>query len=191
MANFDPNRRFQKKYADDVYMLWKQHKKSGMLPTSSRFLFYELVALKKIDKKATAHPGNEVSKALMWLRTHDGNGNAVPLWEDGIVPWADIADETRTLNDYSRWATFTEGVEALLNHPILDLWRGRVPMIITESRSLAGVIDTLAYQYRCMVASTNGQCGGFLRTDIIPALQGQYEALLYSIWAISIDRVRT
>jgi hypothetical protein len=43
-------------------------------------------------------------------------------------------------------------------------------MILCESRSLAGVLDDLAYEYQCSIAPTNGQCGGFLHTDIIPAL---------------------
>ena len=43
-------------------------------------------------------------------------------------------------------------------------------MILTESRSLAGVLNNLAGRYLASIAATNGQVGGFLRTDIAPAL---------------------
>jgi hypothetical protein len=44
-------------------------------------------------------------------------------------------------------------------------------MILTESRSLAGVLGDLAYEYLVPIAATNGQVGGFLRTDVAPALR--------------------
>ena len=54
----------------------------------------------------------------------------------------------------------------------IDCWAGEPPpMIITESRSLAGVLRGIAGRYLCPIAATNGQAGGFLRTDIIPALE--------------------
>jgi hypothetical protein len=43
-------------------------------------------------------------------------------------------------------------------------------MTLTESRSLAGVLRGLVRTYCARIASTNGQCGGFLRTDIAPML---------------------
>jgi hypothetical protein len=57
----------------------------------------------------------------------------------------------------------------------LDPGRGKGPMTLTESRSLAGVLRGNVIGYRAQIASTNGQCGGFLRTDIAPRLQpGQH-----------------
>jgi hypothetical protein len=43
-------------------------------------------------------------------------------------------------------------------------------MILTESRSLAGVLRDVAAEYLCPIAATNGQVGGFLRTDVAPWL---------------------
>ena len=43
-------------------------------------------------------------------------------------------------------------------------------MILTESRPLAGALRSIAYRYAVPVASTNGQCGGFLRTLVAPRL---------------------
>jgi hypothetical protein len=53
----------------------------------------------------------------------------------------------------------------------LDPWRGHAPMILTESRSLAGVLRHIIVEYRARISSTNGQCGGFLRTEIEPKLR--------------------
>ena len=46
----------------------------------------------------------------------------------------------------------------------VDPWRGEPPMIITESRSLAGGLRDLASEYLTPIASTNGQAGGFSST---------------------------
>ena len=43
--------------------------------------------------------------------------------------------------------------------------------MLTESRSLAGVLRSVAGEYRVRIAATNGQCGGFLRTGIAPELR--------------------
>jgi hypothetical protein len=174
MAKFDSNRRFQKKYADEVFALWQDHLRSGMLPTSARFLFYELVAQGTIDKHAEGNPSKDVAKALLWLRTHDADGCKVPLSDDGVVPWGHIADETRTLRIYSGYDSFETAVRSTLNNiNILDVWRGKCPLLLTESRSLAGVINHLASQYRCMITSSNGQVGGFLRTGVVPAMRDE------------------
>jgi hypothetical protein len=43
-------------------------------------------------------------------------------------------------------------------------------MIVTESRSLAGVLRGTAADYLCPIAATNGQTQGFLHTTLAPAL---------------------
>jgi hypothetical protein len=60
----------------------------------------------------------------------------------------------------------------------IDPWREHAPMILTESRSLAGVLRDLVADYRARIASANGQCGGFLRTDIAPALVPETAAFI-------------
>jgi hypothetical protein len=61
-------------------------------------------------------------------------------------------------------------------HPLLariDVWGGeRPPLILCESRSLAGVLRRVAQDYLCPMAATNGQVGGFLHTDIAPLVKG-------------------
>jgi hypothetical protein len=139
-----------------MYLL-DQHRGDGALPTSVRFLFYELV-MQRIVAKEGKRPDKIVSEALTDLR------------ERGLVPWGDIVDETRELSDYTGSATVAENWLLYLDHARLDPWRGHVPFILTESRSLAGVLRAQCRDYRCRITSTNGQCGGFLRTDVSPRL---------------------
>jgi hypothetical protein len=153
-----------------VLTVVREHEASGALPTSGRFIWYELVQRGVVDKsKARGHAGvkrgedQNVGDALMFVR------------EAGLVDWFDIADETRTLYepgcsasvaDWHREASESESEK-------IDRWGSEpAPLILTESRSLAGVLRPIAYRYTAPIASTNGQCGGFLRTDLAPLFYG-------------------
>jgi hypothetical protein len=145
---------------DTLVALLQEHERDGALPTSARFLYYELVQRGVLSKHATGkrRPDQNLHDALMDVR------------EDGQIPWDWIVDETRSLEDYTGYASVRDGVLAQLPYIKLDPWRDRAPMILTESRSLAGVLRGVVRDYRARIASTNGQVGGFLRTDIAPIL---------------------
>jgi hypothetical protein len=93
-----------------VLRLYREHLAAGMLPTSIRFLFYELVALSIISKQASGvlrpgavgqrRPDQDVIDAITSLR------------ESGLIPWAAIVDETRSLDDYSGFRSIVDGVNA-------------------------------------------------------------------------------
>src|SRR5215468_5355988 len=138
-----------------------EHERDGALPTSAGFLYYELVQRGELSKERTGarRPDQNLHDALTDIR------------EDGRVPWDWIVDETRSLDDYTGHPTIRQGVLDSLPYIALDPWRGRVPMVLTESRSLAGVLRDVVSDYRACIASTNGQCGGFLRTGIAPKLE--------------------
>jgi hypothetical protein len=140
-----------------IYLL-DQHRRDGALPTSVRFLFYELV-MQRIIAKEGDRPDKIVSAALTDLR------------EDGFVPWDDIVDETREVFDYTGSATVADDWLAYLDAACLDPWKGQVPFILTESRSLGGVLRAQCRHYRNRIASTNGQVGGFLHTKVAPLLK--------------------
>ena len=146
---------------DLLVSLLQEHERDGAIPTSARFLFYELVQRRQLSKQSTGvrRPDQDLHDALIDIR------------EDGRVPWDWIVDETRNLEDYTGYTSIKDGALATLPHIKIDPWRGHVPLILTESRSLAGVLRPIARDYCCRIASTNGQCGGFLRTDIAPLLQ--------------------
>ena len=155
--------------------LLAQHKADGTLPTSGRFLYYELVAAGVISKhalgpvkpgcKAKREPHQDVSLALINLR------------ESGEIPWDWISDETRSLNSFTGFDSIVEGVDAYLNIIRLDRWNGDAPMILTESRSLTGVLRDTARAYGVRIAATNGQAGGFLRTGLAPHLSDSSRVL--------------
>jgi hypothetical protein len=144
-----------------LFNLLQEHKRDGTIPTNARFLFYELVqrGLLSKEKIGARRPDQNLHDALTDLR------------EEGRIPWDWIVDETRSLDDYTGYPTIKEGVLSQLPYIGLDPWRGRPPMMLTESRSLAGVLRDVVAEYCARIASTNGQCGGFLRTNIAPMLR--------------------
>jgi len=151
-----------------LIILLEEHRREGTIPTSHRFLFYELVARSIIAKHAD---GKSRADAL-------SNRILTALRDEGIIPWEWIADETRSLNDYSEPDKIGPAWLSNLRLMRLNPWKPRrPPFILTESRSLAVVLDNLAYEYRTLVAATNGQCGGFLHTDVAPKLRPRQRVL--------------
>lgn len=152
-----------------VLEMLRARERIDMLPTNIRFLFYELVQIGFIPKNAPPpkKPGQKgrradqnLTDAVMYLR------------EQGLVPWDWIEDETRHLDEWGYAATVAEYVADAVDYARIDCWGGeRPPMILTESRSLAGVLRRVAAEYLCPIAPTNGQVGGFLRTKIAPKLR--------------------
>ena len=144
------------------------HSAEQALPTSARFLFYELVQRGIISKERKAQgrrPDQNMSDALTDLR------------ERGEVPWEWIVDETRALDNYTGASSLREWMLEALPQARLDPWAGDIPLILTESRSLAGVLRELVRDYAVLIAATNGQVGGFLHTEIIPILQPRQRIL--------------
>ena len=92
------------------------------------------------------------------------------LRESGQIPWDAIVDETRSLDDFTGFKSIAEGVDAYLNGIRLDRWDGAPPLILTESRSLAGVLRALIRDYGARIAPTNGQAAGFLHNEVTPSL---------------------
>jgi hypothetical protein len=82
----------------------------------------------------------------------------------------------------SRWqyaTTVLEFVRNAVDHARINPWDGEPPLLLVESRSLAGVLYSLASDYLCPIAATNGQVGGFLHTDVVPTLRRNDRAVLY------------
>lgn len=148
-----------------------EHEATGAIPTSIRFLFYELLdqgVIPKVyrdktgaEKKRT--PSQDISDAVTVLRELDS----------GAIPWGWIVDETRTLEEWRYAVSVQSYVEEVLPVARIDLWGGESPpLILCESRSLAGVLRDIAQDYLCPIAATNGQAGGFLHTEVAPLVAG-------------------
>jgi hypothetical protein len=145
------------------------HEREGTLPTSHRFLYYELVQAGVVPKAATGarRADQDLIDALTRLR------------EAGRVPWDWIVDETRELTTYRTASSVAEYVTGALSYASLDRWGGEpAPLILCESRSLAGALADVAATYACPIASTNGQCRGFLVSQVAPML-GVGQRVLY------------
>jgi hypothetical protein len=156
----DPNSKIGKLRAV-ILALLREHDHDNALPTSARFLFYELVQRGHLPKHVSG--GRRADQNLHVALTD--------LRDDEIVPWDWIIDETRSVEDFSGYPSVKDGVLAQLSYIKIDPWRGNPPMIITESRSLAGALRPIADEYRCCIAATIGQCVGFLHTEIAPRLR--------------------
>src|SRR5262249_22102886 len=121
---------------DALLQLLGEHERTGALPTSNRFLFYELVARGVIGKEkqpGTQDPAITAETALTQLR------------KSGQVPWDWIVDETRAVENYSGFSSIEQAMLEHLPGARLDPWAGTTVLILTESRSLAGVLRQIAW----------------------------------------------
>jgi hypothetical protein len=151
-----------------VLGLYRAHEADGMLPTSGRFLYYESVTAGVSSKQASGvlkpgakgqrRPDQDLLDALTELR------------ESGQIPWEAIVDETRSFDDFTGSATIADDLGAYMYATRIDPWAGDAPLVLTESRSLAGVLRALTREYAARIAATNGQTNGFLRTQIAPRI---------------------
>jgi hypothetical protein len=146
---------------EKVLEVLREHARDNTLPTSIRFVFYELEMRGAAQKKRV---GGDDSERYV-------TAAATSLRNDGAVPWEWLVDETRSIEDYSGDASVLQGVVDRLPYIRLDPWRGRPPLVITESRSLAGVLRRIVDEYRVRIASTNGACSGFLVTKVAPVVR--------------------
>jgi hypothetical protein len=153
-----------------------EHEAAGELPTSGRFVFYELEGRGLVRKssrgesrRGTARDPREqeVTDALIFLR------------DKGVIPWGWLVDETRTLYEWEHAPTVAEYVERSVERARLNPWDGEPPLLLVESRSLGGVLRAMTSEYLCSIAATNGQVGGFLHTEVAPTLRGNDRVILY------------
>jgi hypothetical protein len=153
----------------------------GGLPTSVRFLYYELVQAGVIPKQyetGARTPDQDMSLALMHLR------------QTGQIDWDWIIDESRSLTDWAWDTTMYDYMEREVKSARLDCWNGTPhPLILCESRSVAGVLRDIAGEYLCPIAATNGQCGGFLRTVIIPRIADRQEQIVIYLGDLDVQGI--
>jgi hypothetical protein len=151
--------------------LLAEHEDDGAIPTSIRFLFYELLG-RGVIPKVYRHPDGTEKKRTPGQDISDAVG---VLREAGRIPWTYIVDETRTLDSWRYASSVYQYVEDTLPLARINLWDGEPPLILCESRSLAGVLRDIAGRYLCPIAATNGQAGGFLRTEVAPLVEDHGE----------------
>jgi ribonuclease HII len=156
--------------------LLREHNRRGEIPTNGRFVFYELEQAGVIPKKFGTN--SKTGKAYKWTPAQDVSRALMHLRECGLVPWSWIEDETRTLDKWRYADTVADYLVDTVDRARIDLWDGEPPpLIICESRATKGVLGDLVYQYLVPITATNGQCGGFIVTDIVPLLQDRRKVL--------------
>ena len=151
-------------------LLW--HDAQGAIPTNGRFVFYELeqdgAVPKNYPPPKKRRPAQDISDALIDLR------------RAGHVPWDWIVDETRELVSWRSAETVAEYMRDTIDRARINAWNGEpAPLIICEARSTKGVLERIAGDYLAPITATNGQCGGFLRTDVAPHLISNSRPVLY------------
>jgi hypothetical protein len=157
---------------------WLRQKEArGEIPTSIRFVFYELGQRGVVSKRSLRldgrpskrKPDTNLSEAITVLR------------EVGLVPWEWIEDESRDVCTWNYAPTVAEYVADRVEYANIDRWPGvSRPVIVAESRAVAGTLErTVALDYLVSVVPCGGQCTGFLVTKAAPLLKDPRTRVLY------------
>jgi hypothetical protein len=157
-------------------LLLSKRDQHGQVSTNARFVFYEAEGAGLVRK---SKPGESRRLPGLPAGVQDLGDAIFYLRDKGIVPWEWITDETRTLHAWRHAPTVAEYVADSVAPARIDLWEGNAPLLLVESRSLGGVLRDICAQRLVDIAATNGQAGGFLRTDIAPALTDNQRPVLY------------
>ena len=100
--------------------LLREHDADGAIPTSIRFLFYELLDRRVIPKVYRKPDGTERKRTP----SQDIADAVKVLREAGIVPWSWIVDETRTLENWRYAGSVYQYVEEALRGVCVPVRRG-------------------------------------------------------------------
>jgi hypothetical protein len=164
-----------------VLALLREHAASDGLPTTIRFLFYELEQRGLAVKPDREGERKGMRRSVGWPPgSQDITDAVIKLREDGTISWDSIADTERSVDVTPHWTN----MRAFLNDA-LDSFRlnpfepDEPPLILTESRGNAEVLSRVASQYCCPIAGVKGFVAGFLRTKIAPLFKGNEREVLY------------
>ena len=117
----------------------------------------DAVSFGAISKDTNRRPDQDMIEAVTDLRE---SGQVLSSW---------IADETRSLDNFVGSPTVREWMLEVLPVARLDPWAGKAPLILTERRSLAGVL-----QQHCQSVLCSGRADQWLVRGI-PAHDDRFE----------------
>jgi hypothetical protein len=140
------------------YLRQKEHK--GEIPTSIRFLFYELEQRGHISKEKEQGKTADYQN-LVFAVTH--------LRSIGAILWEWLTDESRRVNRWNCAASVMDAVIDYAEYARIDPWLSadQQPIIISEAKTVGGVLSrTIGYDYLAPIATVSGPCRGFLETDV-------------------------
>lgn len=152
--------------------LLREHEADGTLPTSARFIYYELKQSGyPLKEHAARRPDQDVIDAIMALR------------EAGAVPWEWLSDETRSVDASYVAPSVREWLIGALDVAKVNPWEGQPrPVVVCESRGVRAALREVSTRYGAQITSTNGQAGGFLRTDIAPLIEAKHPVAYFGDW---------
>lgn len=150
----------------------KAEEVSADRPTNPRFVYYQL----KQDgyplvKHAKRRDDQDVIDAVFRIRDVEA------------VPWAWLSDETRSVDEPIVAQTIAEWMAEAVDRARIEPWpEGARPAIICEPCGVRAALRSTTWHYRAAITSTNGQVGGFLRTDVAPLLTSQTPIAYFGDW---------
>lgn len=158
------------------------------MPTTNRWLMYELEQLGLVSKKPAApddpaeprlnRHGNKIRERLPSQNLTDA---VTHLRKVGLIPYSWVHDEGRHASSWRSAPSVAAFVAESVPRARIDLWRGVLrPVLICESRGVAGVLERgVCADYLVTTAGTGGQCTGFLVNQVAPLLAGEETRVLY------------
>jgi hypothetical protein len=155
----------------------KEKDAAGEIPTSIRFLFYELEQRGFVSKRAVNLDGSPSKRKpdqnLIDAVTH--------LREIGLVPWDWIVDESRDVSTHFTAETVAEWSAEMVEVAKISRFPGvPTPVILCESRGVGGVLERgVCDEYCVTVCPVGGNCNGHLRTKVAPYLEDPNTLPLY------------
>jgi hypothetical protein len=152
-----------------VLALLEKKKEADEIPTSVRFLFYELEQAGVVSKRATNQDGSASARKP----SQNLNDAVTHLRKAGVVPYDWIVDESRHVKAWRYAASVYDYLADSVDLAAIDRFPGvSRPVVITESRTVGGVLERgVCADYRVSVAPTGGQSLGFLVTKVAPYLK--------------------
>ncbi len=159
----------------------KRHEADAAVPTSIRFIFYELEQVGNAKKPDPDDKRPHKRRSIGWPPGEQDIIDAVTwLRENDVIPWWWIEDETRTLTEWAYAPTVLDYLLDRLDEATINPWGVEPPpLIVCESRATAGVLRSAVSPYVCPITGTAGQVNGFLRTEVAPLLQGNDRRVFY------------
>ena len=160
------------------------HERDGTLPTTGRFLFYELEGLGLATKPTPDDARPNKRRSIGWpAGAQDITDALLFLREAGVIPWEWIVDTERSVAVFTHAPSVAAYMRDRLPEATLNPFGDDPPpLILCEDRGTAEVLERTAGAYSCPIAGTKGHANGFLRTVIAPQLlrdDGEWRDILY------------
>ena len=143
------------------------------LPTTGRFLFYELEQQGDATKPDPTDTRPNRRRSMGWPPgSQDITDGLTRLRDRGDIPWEAIADTERSLLVWDHARSVADYVRERLDEATINPWGGPPPLILTESNGMAQVLRRVAAEHACPIGGTKGMTKGFLVTTVLPMLTG-------------------